>query len=154
MRLWSLHPSYLDAKGLVALWREGLLAKKVLENKTKGYRNHPQLDRFKKSQKKLGYINLYLHHVCDEADRRGYTFDRSKLSRRRTLSSRIPVTSGQLDYEWRHLLEKLKLRSPADYNRNRKSTRRTVHPIFRRTRGGIEPWEVVENKSGKGHSPR
>lgn len=31
MRLWSLHPSYLDAVGLVALWREGLLARKVLQ---------------------------------------------------------------------------------------------------------------------------
>jgi len=25
MRLWTLHPKYLDARGLVALWREGLL---------------------------------------------------------------------------------------------------------------------------------
>ena len=50
MRIWSLHPKYLDTKGLVALWRETLLAKHVLEGKTKGYRNHPQLDRFKKAQ--------------------------------------------------------------------------------------------------------
>ena len=49
MRLWSVHPKYLDSKGLVALWREALLAKQVLEGGTKGYRNHPQLDRFKKS---------------------------------------------------------------------------------------------------------
>ncbi|WP_368086417.1 pyrimidine dimer DNA glycosylase/endonuclease V [Nitrosomonas sp. Nm34] len=26
MRLWSIHPKYLDAKGLLALWREGLQA--------------------------------------------------------------------------------------------------------------------------------
>ncbi|MEN6399799.1 MAG: pyrimidine dimer DNA glycosylase/endonuclease V, partial [Rectinema sp.] len=29
MRLWTLHPQYLDQKGLTAAWREGLLAKKV-----------------------------------------------------------------------------------------------------------------------------
>jgi hypothetical protein len=40
MRKWSIHPQYLDTKGLEALWREALLAKNVLEVKTKGYRNH------------------------------------------------------------------------------------------------------------------
>ena len=30
MRLWSLSPRYLDVKGLVAVWREGLLADAVL----------------------------------------------------------------------------------------------------------------------------
>ena len=41
MKLWSIHPKYLDAKGLVALWREALLAQKVLDGKTEGYKNHP-----------------------------------------------------------------------------------------------------------------
>ena len=49
MRLWSLHPKYLDIKGLVACWREGLLARKVLLDQTKGYKNHPQLIRFNRS---------------------------------------------------------------------------------------------------------
>ena len=39
MRLWSLRPKYLDSQGLVALWREGLLAQAVLRGKTRGYRN-------------------------------------------------------------------------------------------------------------------
>ena len=47
MRLWTLHPRYLDARGLVALWREALLAQKVLRGKTRGYRAHPQLQRFR-----------------------------------------------------------------------------------------------------------
>ncbi|MGA2330816.1 MAG: pyrimidine dimer DNA glycosylase/endonuclease V [Syntrophales bacterium] len=46
MRLWSLHPGYVDARGLVALWREGMLARKVLQHQTKGYKNHLQLHRF------------------------------------------------------------------------------------------------------------
>jgi hypothetical protein len=36
MRLWTLHPKYLDARGLVALWREALLAQKVLRGATRG----------------------------------------------------------------------------------------------------------------------
>jgi Pyrimidine dimer DNA glycosylase len=47
MRIWSLHPQYLDRQGLTAAWREGLLAQKVLTGTTKGYRNHPQLRRFR-----------------------------------------------------------------------------------------------------------
>jgi hypothetical protein len=43
MRLWSLHPQYLDPQGLVALWREALLAQAVLRGKTRGYKHHPQL---------------------------------------------------------------------------------------------------------------
>ena len=41
MRLWTLHPQYLDPRGLVALWREALLAQKVLLGRTRGYRAHP-----------------------------------------------------------------------------------------------------------------
>lgn len=99
MRLWSLHPKYLDTKGLVALWREGLLAKKVLENKTKGYRNHPQLIRFKNCTEPSSSINAYLHFVCDEADERGYAFDRKKLTRRKSDTPKICVPNGQIDYE-------------------------------------------------------
>ncbi len=50
MRLWSLHPKYLDRQGLLAVWREGLLAQKVLQGKTKGYKNHPQLKRFQQQE--------------------------------------------------------------------------------------------------------
>jgi hypothetical protein len=46
MRLWSVHPRYLDRQGLTAAWREALLAQKVLTGTTRGYRNHPQLVRF------------------------------------------------------------------------------------------------------------
>ena len=84
MRLWSLHPSLLDQKGLVALWREALLAQKVLQGKTKGYRYHPQLQRFRQSKTPLTTISAYLWAVHDEASRRGYSFDSSKIARKRT----------------------------------------------------------------------
>ena len=80
MRLWSLHPSYLDAVGLVALWREGLLARKVLQGQTKGYIHHPQLFRFRETGNPIHVLDFYLKTVHDESIRRGYNFDLSKIS--------------------------------------------------------------------------
>ena len=147
MRLWSIHPQYLDAKGLVALWREGLLAQKVLENRTRGYRHHPQLIRFRKSRDPLALIRAYLHAVCDEAEERGYAFDRGKLGRRKPFRSRVPVTSGQIRFEWAHLLDKLRLRDPGRLERNGAVERPVPHPVFRCKPGGIESWEVVKSPS-------
>jgi len=141
MRLWSLHPSLLDAAGLVALWREGLLAQKVLLGKTKGYRFHPQLQRFSKAKDPVAAISAYLWGVVDEARARGYNFDASKITRvRRAVTLR--VTRGQLEYEVTHLKRKLRVRDPA---RLRKLNRMewTAHPILRVVEGEVEPWEIV-----------
>lgn len=140
MRLWSLHPKYLDAKGLVALWREGLLAYAVLGGRTRGYTHHPQLERFKRHPKPLGAIKAYLHAVCDEADRRGYRFDRSKLGKRVKIS-RSRVTAGQLKYEVAHLKKKLRRRDPVAYERICRLGLPEPHPFFRVLRGRIESWE-------------
>ena len=109
MRIWSLHTKYLDSKGLVVLWREPLLAKKVLQNKTKGYKRGPQPERFKKSKQPVAAINLYLSFVYGEAVLRGYNFDEKKFMR---VNSRIKlkVTLEQINYEAKHLLKKLKIR--------------------------------------------
>jgi hypothetical protein len=141
MRLWSLHPQHLDAKGLVALWREALLAQKVLQGATKGYRNHPQLTRFKNHLAPLEAIAAYLHAVQREATRRGYRFDASKIGIHGKVR-RMPVTDGQVAYEWAHLKAKLKLRDPDAYKRSC-DCEPTLHPLFRRVRGGVEDWEVV-----------
>src|SRR4029079_16845776 len=111
MRLWTVHPKYLDARGLVALWREALLAKRVLQGRTRGYRHHPQLDRFRAHETPIAAITGYLAGVRDEAERRGYAFNRRKVDTR-ARPSRLPETRGQLNHEWRHLLAKLRLRSP------------------------------------------
>jgi len=142
MRLWSLHPRYLDSKGLVALWREGLLAQKVLLGRTRGYRHHPQLDRFKNTRNPVGAIASYLRCVVDEADRRGYHFDRSKIVRR-NLRNKIIVTSGQLEYELAHLMRKLKRRDPVFYKSLKSSPGIAPHPLFRKVKGNVEQWEVV-----------
>jgi hypothetical protein len=140
MRLWSLHPKYLDVKGLLALWREGLLAQKVLQGRTKGYRNHPQLDRFKAHPSPKAAIGRYLLEVWKEADRRGYSFARSKVKNATKKAGSIPVTRGQLTYERKHLERKLKRRDP-DRLRDLMARTLEVHPIFRRVPGKVETWE-------------
>lgn len=140
MRLWSLHPCYLDARGLVALWREGLLAQKVLAGNTRGYRNHPQLDRFKRQADPLAAIAAYLGEVQQEAVRRGYRFDAGKLAPHGK-AARIEVNDGQLAYELAHLRAKLAVRDPAAHGRL--PLQPEAHPLFKVVAGGVEDWEVV-----------
>jgi hypothetical protein len=140
MRLWTLHPRYLDAKGLVALWREALLAKAVLRGETRGYRHHPQLVRFRDHASPRSAINAYLAAVQAEATARGYTFDRRRIGPTRPLA-RIVVTSGQLEYERQHLLRKLAVRDRAQHRRWRSTKVMQCHPLFRRVRGPVADWE-------------
>lgn len=143
MRLWTVHPRHLDVRGLVALWREGLLARAVLRNQTRGYRNHPQLERFKATPDPVGSINAYLAAVLDEAVRRGYRFDGRKIRGRRS-SDFITETRGQLRYEWEHLLRKLRVRDPAAFRAASSVRRPRAHPVFRLIPGRIRDWERVE----------
>lgn len=140
MRLWTLHPRYLDAAGLVALWREGLLARAVLLGRTVGYRHHPQLTRFRSAPRPVARINAYLAAVHAEAARRGYHFDGSKVGRTRT-ADRLPETEGQLRHEWAHLKRKLRARSPELYRRLRAVPLPDPHPLFRVVRGPVRAWE-------------
>ncbi len=142
MRIWSLHPKYLDAKGLVALWRETLLAKNVLEEKTKGYRNHPQLIRFKQSENAVNAINYYLKIVWQEAFERNYNFDHSKFIDIDSVE-KITLNSDQLKYEMNHLLTKLEKRDPKLYNRIKNIPYFDIHPLFKLINGKIEDWERV-----------
>jgi Pyrimidine dimer DNA glycosylase len=143
MRLWTLHPKYLDAQGLVALWREALLARAVLRGRTKGYRRHPQLNRFRASAAPRRAINHYLALVYAEALSRNYTFDRSKLGPAGD-AERILVTDGQLQHEWRRLLGKLQLRSPPVYRQHLEVSFPAAHPLFRVVPGPIADWEHVQ----------
>ena len=142
MRIWSLHPQYLDAKGLVALWRETLLAKHVLEGKTKGYKNHPQLNRFKEQNSPVDAINQYLEGVYKEAVSRGYRFNENKFNSKYKPIN-MKVTRGQMAFEVQHLLKKLKMRDVAKHNEFAKVKKVRVHPMFKVTNGVIEDWEIV-----------
>lgn len=143
MRLWSLHPCYLDAKGLVALWREGLLARAILKKETQGYQEHPQLERFRACGKPVVCINQYLWAVYEEAVKRGYHFDVNKLGRKGKCG-KIEVTLGQLQYEWEHLQAKLRWRNRAQYEKNQEFMTLQPHPLFKFRAGGIASWERVK----------
>lgn len=142
MRLWSIHPKYLDSKGLVALWRESLLAQNVLLGNTKGYKNHPQLIRFKKTGEQSSAIASYLRSVAEEADNRGYNFNRSKIVDM-VFKDKIPVTNGQVQYEFEHLLKKLKTRDRDLYQKYKDAVELDLHPLFSRIPGEIESWEKL-----------
>lgn len=143
MRLWSLHPKYLDAKGLVALWRESLLALKVLQGGTKGYRNHPQLLRFKATDNPVAALASYLKDICFEATQRGYNFDESKIPKLE-FEKKIPLNSDQLNYELEHLKNKLKIRCPEKYKKLEKLKKPDFHPLFHLKQGAIEEWEHLQ----------
>ena len=142
MRIWSIHPKYLDAKGLVALWRETLLAKNVLEGNTNGYRNHPQLIRFKESDKPVDAINQYLSVVYNEAVSRNYKFDKTKINNK-FVPITLTVTEGQINYEIQHLLKKLKVRDRVRYRKLLNYKSYNPHSIFKTINGDIEDWEVI-----------
>ena len=143
MRLWSLHPKYLDAKGLVALWREALLAQAVLGGKTRGYQHHPQLQRFRESSEPSKFIAEYLKVVHAEAARRGYRFDAAKIGRGGRIEQ-LAVTNGQLEYEWIHLGRKLEARAPEWFKRPWGVDTPQPHPLFRVVEGGIGTWERLQ----------
>lgn len=152
MRLWTLHPKYLDAKGLVALWREALLAQKVLTSKTRGYRHHPQLIRFAETKNPPAALAAYLKAVCAEAVQRDYNFNAAKIGGR-IYGGRIKETRGQLLYEWRHLKRKLKRRDPKRLRELATVKIPAAHPLFKIVAGKTRDWEkvvFVEKRIGKG----
>jgi hypothetical protein len=149
MRLWSLHPRYLDRAGIVALWREALLAQAVLRGVTQGYRFHPQLARFRNHPDPEGGIAAYMEEVCREASRRGYRFDAMKIGRRRTKDP-ILVTRGQIRFERVHLLKKLLMRDPFACKALMAISEPEPRPLFTIVEGGIERWErISQNLRGR-----
>lgn len=143
MRLWSLHPAYLDRQGLTAAWREALLAQAVLRGETKGYQHHSQLVRFKATRDPVCYISAFLCSVWAAADARDWNFNSDLIAQHpKSKLRQLTVTTGQLDYEWQHLLRKLQVRSPDRWEAIRLAKPRP-HPLFRIVPGQIESWEVT-----------
>ena len=140
MRIWSLHPKYLDRLGLLACWRETLLAQKVLQGETQGYRHHSQLIRFRLCPHPLDAVATYLVSLVDEAKIRGYAFNRSKINPGR-VTTKIPVARGQILYEWGHLKAKLVLRDPLWLSQFSGIEMPESHPLFEIVSGGVEAWE-------------
>ncbi|WP_336642660.1 pyrimidine dimer DNA glycosylase/endonuclease V [Microbacterium sp. MMO-113] len=148
MRIWSLHPEYLDRQGLVACWRETLLAQAVLADATKGYQRHPQLERFRATADPVAAVGAYLAGVADEADERGYRFDRTRIRRAESAVPSIPVTTGQLAREWEHLRAKLAERSPDVLSRHGSVELPEAHPLFVVVPGPVASWERADPATG------
>lgn len=146
MRLWSFDPKYLDSVGLVALWRESLLAKKVLQGKTKGYTNHPQLKRFKDSTNAIQSINFYLFQIFDEAIERGYGFDKKKIDieKAKEYKKDIKVSDGQLKYEFNHFLNKINKRNHKRYLLLKNEKKIEINKTFKKIKGKIADWEKIK----------
>ena len=142
MRLWTVHPRYLDGKGLVAAWREALLAQKVLLGLTSGYRHHPQLIRFRAHDEPVGAIAAFLSILAAEARSRNYHFDSNKIAAA-PFRGQIDETDGQLQYEWFHLKQKLRLRSPALYEEYKNVKKAEPSPLFRIVPGDVRSWEKI-----------
>ncbi len=142
MRIWSLHPRYLDRQALVAGWRETLLAQAVLAGRTKGYTRHPQLERFREHPQPIEAVGAYLDAIAVEAEQRGYRFDRSRIIRFAPVD-RIDVADGQLAYEWDHLRAKLAVRSPQRLADLSEVVSPEPHPLFRLVDGPVAPWERI-----------
>jgi len=152
MRLWSLHPEYLDPRGLVALWREALLAQAVLGGQTRGYTHHPQLARFRGSASPVGAIAAYLHVVHAEAERRGYYFDVRRIASEGHVDC-IEVTRGQLAYEREHLKAKLLNRSPSWLTTIESASIPKPHPLFCTVPGTVAEWEVTKPQETPQNAP-
>lgn len=142
MRIWTLHPRYLDRQALVAVWREGLLAQAVLLGRTRGYRHHPQLVRFQQLRSPVAGVATYLTHIHEEATRRGYVFDQGKIGPNR-MRKQIDATRGQLLYEWQHLVAKLEARSPEWLKTVAYLREPIAHPLFRIVPGPVASWERI-----------
>lgn len=153
MRIWTLHPKYLDPQGLVALWREALLARAVLRDETRGYTHHPQLERFKAHASPRLAINAYLAAIHSEATSRGYAFDRTKIGPVRLVAP-ISASYGQIDYEWGHLLQKLAQRSPVLHARWRDLATPACHPLFHPCPGPVATWERPSVAPGSSPKPK
>ncbi|MDW4571540.1 pyrimidine dimer DNA glycosylase/endonuclease V [Microbacterium sp. M3] len=139
MRLWSVHPSMLDRRALIAGWREALLAQRVLIGGTRGYTQHPQLVRFRACAEPLEAIGHYLMALQHEATARGYAFDRARVLRPDAATPGIRVTTGQLAFELAHLRAKVAVRDPSWLPRL--PTTATAAPSFVPVPGPVEEWE-------------
>lgn len=139
MRLWSIHPRFLDRQGLTAAWREALLAQTVIGRSSGGYSNHPQLQRFRQCANPDAAVGAFLTGIAEEADARGYKFTKAKILNTDPVPL-IRVTSGQVAYEWEFLLTKLRVRSP-EWFELFEHAEPEVHPLFTAVPGEIESWE-------------
>lgn len=136
MRLWTIHPEYLDNKQLSTLWRDTLLAKNVLSGLTKHHKSDSQLNRFQNHPIPRKAINFYLSIIWEESQNRNMPFDESKFSKTSLKEKEfIEVNTGQVSFEFKRLKQEQKndiIQIPAKIK---------IHPLFKSVNGPVEVWE-------------
>ena len=149
MRIWTLHPRFLDRQGLLGQWREALQAKNALldPHHSSNVCHERQLRRFKAAKiQALSCMGVYLHAVADEMILRGYKPNVSLIPYYVGTPSLIPVTQGQVNFEIAHLMAKLTERDPSrllPLSKIRVLMSNQLNPIFKEVGGDIESWEKI-----------
>jgi hypothetical protein len=155
VRLWSIHPKYLDAKGLVACWKEALEAQDYIWGDRKGGRheNHPALNRFHWHQNPKHAISGYLAAILEEAAERGFNYNASLIRYPLGRCQRIYVSTAQLSFERQHLKKKLEERNQTEkLNQLLHKGLPAQHPLFLRLYEPVSfPWELgIDGTNGHG----
>lgn len=158
MRLWTIHPKYLDGKRLTSQWKEGIqmmhIWKEIGENpepaKRLGYVSHPQVRRLSNLLvADSGLISLLLHQhltaVHEESVQRSYSFNKKLIDDLAPDCKNAPkvyVTMGQVAYEFALMATK----------NNEWSQKVAIdpymlcNPIFQVVSGSIESWEKTKDE--------
>jgi hypothetical protein len=157
MRLWSIHPKYYDDSALARCIGEGLGGLRALCGLQKMHRNHPQLERFKKAAfcKHVLAEYIYCCHSESLVREKAYNFDFDVMYdylEGAVEGVNLPVTTGQIQYECKLLLAKMRSRSKGGKNRQyiellRNDINRNqveLHPLFYAVPGPVESWEKVK----------
>ncbi len=121
-----------------------MLAQKILMGVKKGesarYLNHPQMERFKKHKNPLGALATYLFYVWKEDVWGAYGFDKDRI-KGVLIEERMEVTSGQLEYEFKHLKKKLKIRDAEKYKELLTIKEIEANPFLVVKKGPVASWE-------------
>jgi len=111
MKIYLMHPSYLDSKRLVETWRSSVLIKNVLIGK--GGKNlfyNKYVCLFSRSHYPINFIIRYMIDVKAEADKRDFKFDSglilswsAKENRRWHVSMEEEQPNVKLEIKWPQL---------------------------------------------------
>lgn len=132
MSLWSVHPRYLDNKGLISAWNRGLQLQKQLSTEPARNTGNSQLIMFSRQEKPLHAIGSYLSFIASEGCRRGYKFTHEKILYPNFDEELLPIDSEQLRSENQMLQNRLKTRDKNRYQQLSSQSWPETHPLFNR----------------------
>jgi hypothetical protein len=113
--------------------------------KTKGWKNHPQLIRFKNHNAPIHAIGFYLFIIYNEGCKRGYSYNKSKMFKIVEKVSMINISKEQLAYEFEILKNRVRGRDHTKFLEllefGKKESYPKPHPLFHVIDGKVALWE-------------